>query len=847
MNRLRKSLWFAGIASIVVQPVWADVGLVEGMGERDIPHLNEIESAKTIDEWRMQMAQASVIRVTEVRLNSTDTGIEVILVTPDGQLPISSTSVVDNTLIADIPNAVLALSNGNEFQAAEPAEGISLVSVTSLLDNRVRIAVTGTEVPPVAELRTQAQGLVVSVTSGVAAAEETEDNSIEILVTGAQDDYYAPDASTATRTDTPILEIPQSIQVIPQQVLDDQQVTRLDEALQNASGVIYNGTDTFSDVNYSIRGFVGSPVLQDGFRQYDFVEIPEVANIERIEVLRGPAAILYGEIQPGGVINLVSKKPLADPFYEAEFQVGSYGLIRPQIDISGPINDSGSLLYRLNAVYSRRDGFRDFDQEFEQFFVSPIVTWKVSDRTNFTLDLQISKRERPQDFGTVAFGDGVIDTPRDRIFNEPDDFLQRDFFSVRFALDHQFNDDWSIRNAFRFTDSSVFSDRLSIPIAFNEATGDLRRVFALDDFESQNYALQTNIVGEFATGLIDHTLLFGLDLTRTNTSRFARANFTPFIINVFDPEYGVDRPELDTLLFDRQFEIDRLGIYLQDQIQIFDNLNLLVGLRYDTVEQRVDNVPALFYPGGDLTQNDDALTPRVGIVYQPSEDLSLFASYSQSFNPNVDEVAADGNPLEPERGEGFEVGVKAELSDALIATLAYFDITKQNVATQDPDFPGLGVSIATGEQQSRGFEFDVTGQILPGWNIIASYAYTDAEVSEDETIRIGNQLPGIPLHNANIWTTYEIQDGSLQGLGFGIGFNYVGERQGDFINSFEADNYFLTNAAVFYRRDNWRLALNFKNLFDVNYTSSTSNFGSRTSAGSPGEPFTVIGSISVRF
>ncbi len=848
MNRLRKSLWFAGIASIVaVQPVWADVGLVEGMGERDIPHLNEIESAKTIDEWRMQMAQASVVRVTEVRLNSTDTGIEVILVTPDGQLPISSTSVVGNTLIADIPNAVLALSNGNEFQAAEPAEGISLVSVTSLLDNRVRIAVTGTEVSPVAELRTQAQGLVVSVTSGVAAAEETEDNSIEILVTGEQDDYYAPDASTATRTDTPILEIPQSIQVIPQQVLEDQQVTRLDEALQNASGVIYNGTDTFSDVNYSIRGFVGAPVLQDGFRQYDFVEIPEVANIERIEVLRGPAAILYGEIQPGGVINLVSKQPLADPFYEAEFQVGSYGLIRPQIDISGPINDSGSLLYRLNAVYSRRDGFRDFDQEFEQFFVAPIVTWKVSDRTNLTLDLQISKRERPQDFGTVAFGDGVIDTPRDRIFNEPDDFLQRDFFSVRFALDHQFNDNWSIRNAFRFTDSSVFSDRLSIPIAFNETTGDLRRVFALDDFDSQNYALQTNIVGEFATGLIDHTLLFGLDLTRTNTSRFARANFTPFILNVFDPEYGVDRPELDTLLFDRQSEIDRLGIYLQDQIQVFDNLNLLVGLRYDTVEQRVDNVPALFYPDGDLTQNDDALTPRVGIVYQPSEDLSLFASYSQSFNPNVDEVAADGNPLEPERGEGFEVGIKAELSDALIATLAYFDITKQNVATQDPDFPGLGVSIATGEQQSRGFEFDVTGQILPGWNIIASYAYTDAEVSEDETIPIGNQLPGIPLHNANIWTTYEIQDGNLQGLGFGIGFNYIGERQGDFINSFEADNYFLTNAAVFYRRDNWRLALNFKNLFDVNYTSSTSNFGSRTSAGSPGEPFTVVGSISVRF
>ena len=474
------------------------------------------------------------------------------------------------------------------------------------------------------------------------------------------------------------------------------------------------------------------------------------------------------------------------------------------------------------------------------------MTWEINDRTNLSFELQVSEREQPWDFGTIAFEDEVIDTPRDRIFNEPDDFLRRDFLSIRFALDHQFSDDWSIRSAFRFSDSSVFYDKISIPLAFNRTTGFLSRVFALDDFDSQNFALQTNVVGEFTTGSVEHTLLFGVDLNRTNTGQFASASFTPFPINVFKPNYGVNRPDLNTLLYDRDTEEDRLGIYLQDQIKLVD-LTLVLGLRYDTVEQRIDNIPALFYSGGDINQSDDALTPRVGVVYQPIEELSLYASYSQSFNPN-DGVAADGNPFEPERGEGFEAGIKTELFDGgLLATLAYFDITKQNVLTGDPNFPALGVSIATGEQQSRGFEFDLTGQILPGWNIIASYAYTDAEVAEDNTFPEGNQLTGISLNSASLWTTYEIQSGDLQGLGFGIGFNYFGKRQGDLENSFELDSYFLTNAAVFYQPGNWRVALNFRNLFDVEYTNSRGRFGSRTSAGLPGDPFTVVGSISVSF
>ena len=203
-----------------------------------------------------------------------------------------------------------------------------------------------------------------------------------------------------------------------------------------------------------------------------------------------------------------------------------------------------------------------------------------------------------------------------------------------------------------------------------------------------------------------------------------------------------------------------------------------------------------------------------------------------------------GDPLEPERGEGFEVGAKAELLDGnLLVTLAYFDITRQNVATPDPVDPFS--SVATGEQRSRGIELDVTGEILPGWKVIASYAYIDAEVTEDNIIPEGNRIFNTPEHSASLWTTYEIQEGNLEGLGVGLGFNFVGQRAGDLDNSFELESYFITNAALSYRRDNWRTALNFRNLFDVDYILAAAN--SRTFGVEPGDPFTVVASFSIEF
>ncbi|AFY33184.1 TonB-dependent siderophore receptor [Calothrix sp. PCC 7507] len=816
-----------------------------------------------------QSPAPEVVSVTGVKANPTDKGMELILQTSIGEdLQITNRSA-GNSFIADIPNTQLRLPSGEAFtfRSEKPIAGITEITVTNFDASTIRVTVTGETSTPIVELfDSPEEGLIFGVASAVASKpsqqpetskpeSETQPNQpsaqgdapIEIVVTGEQDGYRVPNATSATRTDTPLRDIPASIQVVPRQILEEQQITRLDEALRNVSGVT---ADNFAGVftRFTVRGFDGAPILRDGFRQYGtFQVIPETANLEGIEVLKGPASILYGDIEPGGLINVVNKKPLSEPFYAAELQAGSDGFFGPRIDISGPLTDDRNLLYRLNALYRRDDGFRGYSQPNERLFVAPTATWKISDRTNLTVGLEYTEDERPFDAGLVAFGNGVVNVPRDRIINEPEDRSEQSLFNVGYSLEHRFSDKWKINNAFRYF-SQDYLTAFYFPASFNQSTGILQRSFNTRDIDIQTYNFQTNIIGEFATGAVNHKLIFGVDLNHQNQDFFGQ--FAPgSSLNIFNPIYGATaRPNLATLpvLVNFTQKSDRLGIYLQDQISLLDNLKLLAGLRYDTVDQKTINNPTSFNPrSSETTQNDDAVTPRLGIVYQPIKELSLYASYSKSFTPNSG-TTVSGNTLEPERGQGYEVGAKAELfGGKLSATLAYFDITKQNVAKADPNFPNF--SIASGEERSQGIELDIVGKILPGWNIFAAYAYTDAEIKQDTNNNlIGKRLFNVPQHNASLWTTYTIQKGSLSGLGFGIGFNYVSDRQGDQANTYQLGSYFLTNAALFYQRDNYRFAINFKNLFDVEYFSA-SNSGSRTSGIEPGAPLTILGSISVQF
>lgn len=813
----------------------------------------QIESYSTSaqDLLAQENASASLAQVTGIELKQTNNGLEIVFQTLTGQQLVPSIRLEGNNLVVNILDATLALPTGNEFRETNPTPGITEISVVQVDDTSIRVTIVGEEQAPAAEVIPSPENLVLNVTPEASTAQTKPDEEIEVLVTGEgeNDNYFVPDANTATRTNTPILDTPQSVQVIPQEVLEDQQVNRLDEALRNVSGVTFGGTSLGRRLEFSIRGFEEAPILRNGFRQFGADVFQETANLERIEVLKGPASILYGELEPGGLINLVTKRPTSTPFYEIQGQFGNRSFISPSLDFSGPLTADGNLLYRLNTLYRSSDDIQDVDSNIERFYISPVVTWRIGDRTDLTFELEYLNEERPPSFGVPAIGDEIADIPFDRISNEPDDFGEEEFILAGYDLEHRFSNDWRLRNAFRFTKQNALLE-VAYPFSIDEETGTVTRFWAAQPQEGESYSLQTNAVGEFATGTVDHELVFGVDLNLTKDNfndQIRLDDSNPLELNLFDPTYRTaPRPDFDQLplISDRETETRRLGVFIQDRVAFSDSFSLLAGLRYDTVEQIVTNNPTDFEPTStEISQNNDALVPRVGVVYKPIEEISLYASYSQSFTPNS-ETTSDGEALEPERGEGFELGVKSELLEGkLFANLAYFNITKQNVASEDPN-DSFSV-VATGEQESQGIELDLSGEISPGWKVITSYAYINAEVTEDNAIEVGNRLFNAPEHSASLWTTYEIQQGNLQGLGFGVGFNFVGERQGDLENSFKLDSHFLTNAAVFYERNNWRAALNFRNLFDVDYIAGTSSVRER--GNDRGEPFTILGSISIEF
>lgn len=789
---------------------------------------------------------ASVTKITGVRLNPTATGIEVILQTDHGAVlqPEVSKNSSSTTFFAEIPNAVLALPDGKEFRAENAATGIKTITVTQLEGNVIQVQAIGENAVPTVAVKSE-KSTVASDSTAPEAGEE------EVVVTGKQGGYRVPNASTATGTDAPILETPFSVQVVPKEVIRDQQITRIQDALRNVSGVNLVGSDGGRDATFNIRGFGGQigsrvPVLRDGYRQYGtFQGIPEVANLEQIEVLKGPSSILYGQIEPGGIINLASKKPLSEPLRELELQVGNRDLVRTRIDFSGPLTDDGKLLYRLNALYKHEDNFRGFDTATDRFAIAPSLTWKISDRTKIDFSLEYIRNNGSADFGITKFGTGVAPIPINRPINNPDDTITTDYLSLGYSFEHRFNDNWTIRNGFRYIRYAYDYSVVALPFIVDGAN--VTRFYADQDGQANSYSLYTNVIGKFATGSVKHTLTAGVDLNRT-TNRIATLFdiFNPSTIDIFDPDYNLVPKPLRSALppfADTNTISNRLGAYLQDQVYLLDNLILVAGVRYDTITQTVSNIDTLFTTAGESTQASSAFTPRVGLIYRPIKELSFFANYSQSFNPST-ATTVGGTLLKPERGEGFEVGVKTELLDRkLLATLTYFNITKNNVGVSDPNFPLF--SIAVGQQQSQGVELDVAGEVLPGWKIIGSYAYTDAKVTKDTTPdNIGNRFSSVPQHSASLWTTYEIQKGDLKGLGFGVGFNYVGDRFGDLANTFKLGDYLIGNASIFYTRDRYRFALNFKNISNARFIeSSTGNEGGIE----PGTPFTVIGSFSVKF
>ncbi|MDM9379785.1 TonB-dependent receptor [Chlorogloeopsis sp. ULAP01] len=815
------------------------------------------------------MKAGEVIAITGVKANPTEQGVEVILETTQGeQLQVTNRST-GNNFIADIPGAQLRLPTGEAFtfKSEKPITGITQITVTNIDANTVRVTVVGEKALPTVELFDDNAGLVFGVASQATAQNPTppaaplplprggegegseqpvaqEDEPIELLVTGEQDGYRVPNTSVGTRTDTPLRDIPASIQVIPQQVLEEQQVDSLNEALKNVPGVIQNTpNDTPIFNSFTIRGFFageGQNFTRNGLNlPYADSTTTIFSNIERVEVLRGPASVLFGGGNPGGTINIVTKQPLRDPFYSVEASAGSYNFYQGAIDLTGPLNDSKTILYRLNASYESAESFVDF-VEREIPAIAGALKFEIGENTELTFDVQYVAATQGGGSGLPLEGtilpnpNGQI--PRNRNLSGADGRFILNTIIVGYNLEHRFSENWSLQNAFYFSDYDYAIRDAIFPSSLEPDLRTAQRLSDEVDVEAQSFDLSTNIVGKFSTGAIQHQLLIGADLRRFDSNFSTSGVFRAAPIDLFNPVYSTEIFEQTDPPSASNDLTNSLGIYVQDQVAITKNLKLLLGGRFDTFERTDQDL----INDSETFQSGNAFSPRLGIVYQPIEPISLYASYSRSFIPTIGR-SFDGEPFKPGRGTQYEIGVKADINDKLSTTLALYDLTRTNVNTVDPNNPNF--EIQTGEQNSQGIELNIAGEILPGWNVIAGYAYTDARITKDNTFPVGNRINNVPRNSFNLWTSYEFQKGTLRGLGFGLGFFYVGDRQGDLDNTFTLPSYFRTDAAIFYKRDRFRASLNVNNLFDVEYFENSNG----ALAIYPADPLTVQGTLSWEF
>jgi iron complex outermembrane receptor protein len=537
-----------------------------------------------------------------VRVEATETGLQVVLETEDASLVVPETRAIGNALIADIPNATIA----EEFSQAEPIEEIALVSVMSLPGDRVRVAITGTDAPPVAEVTSEAQGLAFAVTLGEAGT-AADDDAIQVVVTGEQDEGYNPSsATTATRTDTPLRDVPQSIQVVPREVLEDRRPRNLNEAVETVAGVSSGGTNFgVATTSRIIRGFTSEGNFRNGFRDADAFTPAAVETIEQVEILRGPASVLFGAVEPGGIVNVITRQPLNEPYYNLEFEAGNYEFYQPTIDLSGSLTADDTLLYRFIASYQAADSFVDYASS-DLIIVAPSITLNLGEQTNLNVYYEyIYSEQYPYEAEVPVFSDNTFGLPRDRYVGYPDvDFATKNVHRFGYTLDHRFNENWQLRNniavvATSTEDAYTYFSNLVDDRIFQESFVDQR------EYTIDNYFGQIDLLGRFNTGTISHQLLIGFDANRGVSNFLLRTGAGPSDLNLFDPNYDTSDYEfVSTSRFTYYQSIRSYGVYIQDQITLLDNLKLLVGGRLDWIERTYDVVgePA-------QEQNDNAFSP----------------------------------------------------------------------------------------------------------------------------------------------------------------------------------------------------------------------------------------------
>ena len=636
-----------------------------------------------------------------------------------------------------------------------------------------------------------------------------------VVVSGQKDSIAAPNASTATRTDTPIEKVPQSIQVLTRTLIEEQDLQSVSDALVNVSGVTPSSTAEIVLQSPVIRGF-NTDYLVDGMPAYGLptgiVDPGTLVNVERLEVAKGPTSTLYGGGRGSplsGLINFVSKSPEADQHFDVALRAGSFNTLGAQADLNLPVNDA--LGFRVTGAYEQADSFIDVVNS-ESYSVYPTASLNISDATKLTIRGQYSRIEQKEYAGlpasiALAGNSGVDRFTFAGAEDAPPTTIENTMISG--LLTHSFSDTLKAEFTARHYEST-FEELSSFPFPAVPVAGTTYGFFTayLPTDVDQDFASAT-LQAKFSTGDIGHQVLVGADVDETNYT--AGLGFAPLgFIDYADASTNLPFGAVATLTDVQTDAMSTTAVFAQDQVSIGDALDITAGLRWTKLDVK-SNYTSGGFPFVDTDKTHYRVTPRIGATYRFNPGMSAFAGYSEGFQGVV---AAFGiTDPKPETSQSYEAGLKLfSPIPGLTGTVALYQITRQNVRTADPGNPFA--SIQSGEQRSRGFETDIVYEPSTALSILATYAYTDAEVTKDNTLPVGDRPTRVPEHSARVAVRYRFEGGSLSGLEIGGGLTAVSDRELTLPNVTSVDGSVLFDAQASYDFGVAEISLSVVNLTD---------------------------------
>lgn len=628
----------------------------------------------------------------------------------------------------------------------------------------------------------------------------------EVVVTKTKE----PKPVTAVRSGLKPMDNPQSIQVIGSEIIEQQQAIRLSEVLKNANGVYVGSARGGAQESFFSRGYDMSAnnMFKNGFR-YNAGSIPDVSGLDKVEFLKGGSALLFGNVAPGGILNLVTKTPQFKSGGEVSMQIGSYSYYKPAFDFYGGLTKS--IAFRLNGSYENSESFRDVVKN-KRVYVNPSLLFVINPKTQITLQGDYLSADWTPDFGTGIIGTQILDLPRNTFYGALWSNGNTKSASASVLLNHDFNKNWKLN----FNSSFQNYDRASkstAQLSSVKDNGDWTRPLVQNDNSEQILGDQLSLQGNFNTGSVKHQIFTGADwensFATAYTFAFNPANYDTINLFNFDPStQRNDIPDARATQIAKT-ETNRFGVYFQDLISITEKFKVLAGVRWSWQEAEVTTYKETFAGGKQTVKPenavptvgakklDNAFSPKFGLIYQPRKEVSIFGSYSTSFTPNTG-TTADLKPIEPSIIDQYEAGIKTDFLQGLLSTnVTVYQITNSNLA-QTAEFKADGslntdtnVKVLSGETKSKGVEVDVTARPIDGLSIIAGYSYNDMRYTKTSGLNgsfiEGDRLVRTPANTANLSFFYTVQEGLFKNLSVGAVGNYIGNRLGGWNDQHSTD------------------------------------------------------------